>query len=277
MDKLKFLQVFENKGSRYAFFCMECATVISSKIWEFAHNKRYSCNRFDISILFYSFKGRMVIKSHCNDNPLLEINESESFNESDMLMVLEYIFSTRANVYKSKEQDIDQVIKEFDHLIYPPNEIRRYCYKKDIGYEYIERHGNCKKEHSQFELQTKDRDCLEKELKNFSNQHLYFFYSPTTETYKIGKSKNPESRLKAMFTAGIKAEIVCVLKNCGDLELELHERFKESRGIGEWFNETSELKLLIGAAKTKSKTVGGTFEFREMVTAKRANFVKNGC
>ena len=69
---------------------------------------------------------------------------------------------------------------------------------------------------------------------------VYLLQSPTS-AYKIGRTKNPDDRLK---TFGVKlpfeVEYVCLIKTAdmGALEAELHGYFADKRINGEWFNLT---------------------------------------
>ena len=68
--------------------------------------------------------------------------------------------------------------------------------------------------------------------------YIYLLQSPTG-VYKIGRSIDPENRIK---TFGLKlpfeVEYICLIetKDMVELERELHERFEEQRVNGEWFN-----------------------------------------
>jgi len=52
--------------------------------------------------------------------------------------------------------------------------------------------------------------------------------------YKIGKSKNPEQRLKQIKTSNPKANLICYGNAVN--EKYMHDRFYRSRVDGEWFN-----------------------------------------
>ncbi|EZQ10780.1 GIY-YIG nuclease family protein [Acinetobacter sp. Ver3] len=55
-----------------------------------------------------------------------------------------------------------------------------------------------------------------------------------TKNIKIGKSTNPSSRIKNIESSS--GRIVETLKIYGlDIEIELHEKFKKYRRVGEWF------------------------------------------
>lgn len=57
---------------------------------------------------------------------------------------------------------------------------------------------------------------------------------------KIGRSVNPEDRMKSLQTgAGCELEILAVID--GDKERELHKQFAEFRVFGEWFSDSSGL------------------------------------
>jgi hypothetical protein len=68
--------------------------------------------------------------------------------------------------------------------------------------------------------------------------HLYLIQSHTTGAVKIGRSRDPERRLKQLQTGSpYKLRIILVLKDQGHLEGMLHERLRRGRTRGgeEWF------------------------------------------
>lgn len=69
--------------------------------------------------------------------------------------------------------------------------------------------------------------------------HLYFIQSSKTGMIKIGRSKNPEKRLKQLQTGNQnKLRIVATFENIGWREAELHQDLKRwrIRANGEWFH-----------------------------------------
>lgn len=82
--------------------------------------------------------------------------------------------------------------------------------------------------------------------------YVYLLQSPTG-AYKIGKTKNPDDRMK---TFGVKlpfeVSYTCVISSemYAQLERELHERYAEKRLNGEWFaltiNDVAEIKAMRG-------------------------------
>jgi len=68
--------------------------------------------------------------------------------------------------------------------------------------------------------------------------HLYFIQSANTGMIKIGRSKNPEKRLKQLQTGSPnKLKLIAVFEDMGDEEYGLHQRLREYkvRSNGEWF------------------------------------------
>lgn len=61
--------------------------------------------------------------------------------------------------------------------------------------------------------------------------------------YKIGKSKNVETRLKSLKTANPDIELLYLINE--DVEKELHLRFKDSKYKNEWFRLTENDLLII--------------------------------
>jgi hypothetical protein len=82
-----------------------------------------------------------------------------------------------------------------------------------------------------------------------SNNYVYFVRNPNTGEVKIGRSYNPEDRIKDIEReAGCKLEVMIVL-DAPDLEKELHARFTNQRTKGEWFKPDQEMLEFILAQK----------------------------
>lgn len=76
--------------------------------------------------------------------------------------------------------------------------------------------------------------------KTISLTNIYFIQAVNGGPIKIGKSSNPESRIKTL-QGGNPSElhIIKVIKNVPPIEeINLHEKFKQYRIIGEWFDES---------------------------------------
>lgn len=84
------------------------------------------------------------------------------------------------------------------------------------------------------------KNVLEKE----SGGAVYALYNPLTKLTKIGKTYNVYSRFRQLVTqSGCALECVAVGfneveldMNVGMIESYLHEKFKDYRVVGEWFN-----------------------------------------
>ena len=69
--------------------------------------------------------------------------------------------------------------------------------------------------------------------------HLYIIQSDVTGAFKVGRSKNPKTRLRQLQTGSpYQLKLVCVLENTGYQEKLLHQRLDVSgrRCKGEWFD-----------------------------------------
>jgi hypothetical protein len=60
----------------------------------------------------------------------------------------------------------------------------------------------------------------------------YLIYEVSSKLYKIGKSVNPENRMKSIQTSG-ETKLIHVINR--DIENKLHRRFKDKRVHNEWF------------------------------------------
>jgi hypothetical protein len=75
-------------------------------------------------------------------------------------------------------------------------------------------------------------------MRRKKNDDLYFIQSAKTGMIKIGRSKNPEKRLKQLQTGSPnKLKLIASFKEEGWRESELHEHLREwkVRSNGEWF------------------------------------------
>lgn len=71
------------------------------------------------------------------------------------------------------------------------------------------------------------------------SQYLYIIQSDKTGSLKIGRSKDPEKRLKQLQTGSpYSLKLIFMAEGKGHLEKRLHERLKDyrQRRKGEWFD-----------------------------------------
>ena len=69
--------------------------------------------------------------------------------------------------------------------------------------------------------------------------HLYIIQSDKTGDFKIGRSKNPQRRLKQLQTGSPhRLKLLLIVENQGTIEKKLHRRLQKyrSRRNGEWFD-----------------------------------------
>lgn len=78
--------------------------------------------------------------------------------------------------------------------------------------------------------------------------YVYFILAPQSDCVKIGRAKNPETRLKALQTASPdELELLLMLPHSPPFEEhQLHKRFDKYRTQGEWFEYCGELKRFVG-------------------------------
>jgi hypothetical protein len=73
-------------------------------------------------------------------------------------------------------------------------------------------------------------------MKN-SKDHLYFIQSDVTGAIKIGRSNDPDRRIKDLQTGNpYKIKLIQVLENKGHLEKALHKELKKFKIQLEWFD-----------------------------------------
>ena len=67
-----------------------------------------------------------------------------------------------------------------------------------------------------------------------SNTKTYLIKDESTNLIKIGKSKNPQARLKALSASNLNLKLIHVFDF--NIESYLHKTFKPNNVGGEWFN-----------------------------------------
>lgn len=76
-----------------------------------------------------------------------------------------------------------------------------------------------------------------------SRAHLYVICAHSTGLIKVGRSGDPKKRFAAIRTAsGIRMSLVRILRNRGEEELAVHAALHKHRRLGEWFQDTQELR-----------------------------------
>lgn len=74
--------------------------------------------------------------------------------------------------------------------------------------------------------------------RSWGPDRVYFIHAPAINAIKIGYSKNPQKRKKALAQAGIRPLVLLGVLNGGVwLEKLMHERFAAHRRFGEWFSD----------------------------------------
>lgn len=76
---------------------------------------------------------------------------------------------------------------------------------------------------------------------------VYFILAPKANVVKIGRSVDPDERLKALQTSNAeRLEIVLLLPHRAPFEEDqLHWRFRKHHQQGEWFDYSTELRLFV--------------------------------
>lgn len=83
----------------------------------------------------------------------------------------------------------------------------------------------------------------------------YIVRHPLTQLIKIGKSRDPDKRIRTLSTQS-GAILITLLVIDKDIESDLHKRFCEFRVCGEWFDDKKgliELAIVEGELQRKSK------------------------
>jgi hypothetical protein len=79
--------------------------------------------------------------------------------------------------------------------------------------------------------------CFIKQPKTIDKKDdLYLIHDETFDTLKIGRSKNPKSRLTQLQCATSNTlNILYIINGCGNKEKELHKKYAGLRLASEWF------------------------------------------
>ena len=95
--------------------------------------------------------------------------------------------------------------------------------------------------------QNKETDAPQRSTKQRNERSFaYFIESSMTGLIKIGRSVDPESRLRALQTASPdKLTLLKAIPEQVVSESELHERFSHLRRQGEWFEAADEIREFI--------------------------------
>lgn len=73
------------------------------------------------------------------------------------------------------------------------------------------------------------------------SQAVYIIRAGTTPWYKIGVATNTRKRLSALQTSNPeRLELICTIPASEAFEHELHHKFRDRRGCGEWFALTAD-------------------------------------
>lgn len=80
--------------------------------------------------------------------------------------------------------------------------------------------------------------------RNINKDYLYLIHNEELGFYKIGRSKNPNARIKNLNCASAyHLELLYSLKGFGYMEPKIHEKFKHLRVNGEWFSCKEEIEI----------------------------------
>jgi len=75
----------------------------------------------------------------------------------------------------------------------------------------------------------------------------YLIRHPSTGLLKVGKSVHVERRVRTLsLQGGAEMDLLGTIPNSGDVERSLHAQFRADRVIGEWFNDSEDLRAAFG-------------------------------
>lgn len=105
-----------------------------------------------------------------------------------------------------------------------------------------------------------DRERFVKTMQNITQ--IYFIYCPETCLVKIGRSNNIEKRIRTIQSISpSKISLLSCVTAHKSFEFYLHQKLKESRSHGEWFNADDRVLSVIDISLDKG--VKGVYEYLE--------------
>lgn len=167
-----------------------------------------SCNEFDFSFEAYSsnrdyFGGQRY--------PEVILRVYFDFDAKKWILTSSYIpKKVNGVLWKDVDFSFDSIV----HILVACNEAYENKYNEDLKRQREERN----------------------KPKETSPDSLYLIRDTIWNSLKIGRSKNPNARLKQLQIATCnKLELLHVVKNNGHLESALHEKFNDLKINSEWF------------------------------------------
>ncbi len=124
--------------------------------------------------------------------------------------------------------------KEYQEKFHPEKTIKQTAkILKKLGYKQIEGTIRYKGDKNKKQRYWENKNTI------FEKEKLivktYFIMESSTKLIKIGKSKDPERRIKDLQTSNPK-ELKLILEIEGDYEKEFHNIFSGKRISGEWYD-----------------------------------------
>ena len=108
----------------------------------------------------------------------------------------------------------------------------------EISDDYVDEKDNLALE----KYMSENRDMLLSRKKTQKDDDLYLILDKEANLLKIGRSTNVESRLKQIQSAnGHVLELLCIVKNKGNLESTLHDKFSKLKTSGEWYKYSDDI------------------------------------
>lgn len=150
------------------------------------------------------------------------------------------------NMCLKEENDPDYIVQYYDTYIYCLAEYHAmHCHKMAGLPSFVSCPDNCVyltyNEHEKHEVEVIKKTY---ELPQKQDGYVYLIGSLDSMFFKIGISKNPQSRLKALQTSNpTPLEIItaCKCSRPSDEESKLHALYSKHRQQGEWFKFTGDM------------------------------------
>jgi hypothetical protein len=142
------------------------------------------------------------------------------------------VYEKEANKYHKPENE-----KELESLVVsilsktPEQPDFKPTTKGNVSYQQF-KHGLKNSQYAITDVKAEDYHWGQCNLET-SEDHLYF--AVVDDNVKIGRSKNPKTRMKSMDTGMYKRPKVYVFNNKGFMETKMHHLFSDFRIKGEWF------------------------------------------
>jgi hypothetical protein len=183
--------------------------------------------------------------------PLIDINDYKNFKGlADFLMRMELEGHSEKSIAFTiwkKQEKLRMFRRDERFFSILKNEIKKYSWTKDDPRweEYNKKKAEAER------MQKYKKEIQESNVKS-KLDYVYFIQGVCGGAIKIGRSKDPEMRLKTLQTGYPDTlHILLLIPGSAKIELQIHEELEQYRLNGEWFKPEKPVMDKIKELKTK--------------------------